>query len=133
MSNKCIKCLRRMAHDDEVCPKNVECSAKAMEAIGSSRIILCLFESGDCVVVEYVSDDDSSTKQILDHSYADQLEKGIIDEYPTDAYLLATRPSRTRGSPTATTGFDKLQARYLVSVIRKRMSIGNNRDAERIK
>jgi hypothetical protein len=82
MSNKCIKCLRGKAHDDEVCPENVECSAKAMEAIGSSRIVLRLFEPGDCVVVEYVSDNDLSTKKIICHSYANQLEKGIIDEYP---------------------------------------------------
>jgi hypothetical protein len=82
MSKNCVTCVREIAHDNDVCPKNVECSAKAMEAIGSSRILLHLFESGDSYVVEYVSNDDLSTKKILRHSYADQLEKGIIDEYP---------------------------------------------------
>jgi hypothetical protein len=142
MSNKCIKCLRGIDHDNEVCPKNVECSAKAMEAIGSSRIVLRLFESGDCVVVEYVSDDDSSTKKILRHSYADQLEKGIIDEYPryengkkkTDNGCLPI------GHPTITWLADRNhRIRQVASKIfglcskKKDECIGNSHDAERIK
>jgi hypothetical protein len=39
-------------------------------------------ELGDCYLREFVSDDDSSTKKVLRHSYADQLEKGTINELP---------------------------------------------------
>jgi hypothetical protein len=66
-----------------VCPsKNVECTSKAMEAVGSCRIVMRICESGDCYVHEFVSDDDSSRKKVLRHSYVDQLEKGTIDELP---------------------------------------------------
>jgi hypothetical protein len=41
-----------------------------------------MYHSGDSFVLEYVSDDDSSTKKVLRHRYADQLEMGIIDNYP---------------------------------------------------
>jgi hypothetical protein len=81
-SNRCIKCSRGVAHDNDVCPKHVECTSKAMEAVGSCRIVMRICESGDCYVREFVSDDDSSTKKVLRHSYADQLEKGTIDELP---------------------------------------------------
>jgi hypothetical protein len=81
MSNLCIKCMKVIPHDEEVCPKNVDCTAKAMEAIGICKIVLQLYHSGDCVVLEYVSDD-SSTKNVLRHSYADELEKGLIDNLP---------------------------------------------------
>jgi hypothetical protein len=49
MSNLCIKCLKGIPHDEEKCPKNVDCTAKAMEAIGSCTIVLRLYHSGDCV------------------------------------------------------------------------------------
>jgi hypothetical protein len=38
MSNLCSKCKRNLPHDDEMCPKNGNCLAKAMEAIGSANI-----------------------------------------------------------------------------------------------
>jgi hypothetical protein len=82
MSNLCIKCLKGIPHDEAKWPQNVDCTAKAMKAIGSCRIVLRLYHSGDCVVLEYVSDDDSSTKNVLRHSYADQLDKGLIDTLP---------------------------------------------------
>jgi hypothetical protein len=80
MSNQCIKCIRGIAHDADVCPKNVDCTSKAMEAVGSCRTVMRICESGDCYVREFVSDDDSSTRKVLRHSYVDQLEKGTIDE-----------------------------------------------------
>jgi hypothetical protein len=79
MSNVCLKCQREIAHDDRLCSKNVTCTDKGMEAIGSSRIVLRLFNSGDSFVLEYVSDDDSSTKKVLRHRYVDQLETEIIE------------------------------------------------------
>jgi hypothetical protein len=82
MSNQCIKCIRGIAHDADVRSKNVDCTLKAMEAVGSCRIVMRICESGDCYVREFVSEDDSSTRKVLRHSYADQLEKGTIDELP---------------------------------------------------
>jgi hypothetical protein len=57
-------------------------SAKAMEALGSSKIISRICEHGDCFVSEYVGDDDSSTKKVIRHSYADLLREGKLDEWP---------------------------------------------------
>jgi hypothetical protein len=82
MSNACIKCVRKIEHDVETCAQNVTCSAKAMEALGSSKITNRLCERGDCFVSEYVGDDDSSTKTVMRHSYAGLLREGKLDEWP---------------------------------------------------
>jgi hypothetical protein len=80
MNNNCIKCVRKVVHDDDVCAKNVTCSAKAMEAVGLARIVNRVCAFGDCFVSEYVGDDDSSKKKVMQHSYADMLRVGKIIE-----------------------------------------------------
>jgi hypothetical protein len=123
-------------------PQNVNCTAKAMEAIGSCKIVLQLYHSGDCVVLEYVSDDDSSTKMCLRHSYSDQLDKGLINTFPrhyngkkkSDTGLLpighpaikwlADRNHRIRGVSK--------KIFHLVNQ-KKDKCIGNNHDAEQLK
>jgi hypothetical protein len=50
MCNTCIKCVRNIEHDAETCSQNVTCSAKAMKALGSSKIITRICERGDCFV-----------------------------------------------------------------------------------
>jgi hypothetical protein len=82
MSNICIKCVREVVHDDKVCAKNVTCSAKAMEAVGSARIVNWVCAFGDCFVSEYVGEDGSSMKKVMQHSYADMLRVGKIVEWP---------------------------------------------------
>jgi hypothetical protein len=82
MSNTCIKCVRNIDHDAETCAQNVTCSAKAMEALRSSKIITRICERGDCFVEEFVGDDDSSTKKVMRHSYADLLREGKLSEWP---------------------------------------------------
>jgi hypothetical protein len=81
MSNTCVKCVRKVVHDDAVCAKNVTCSAKAMEAVGSARIVNRVCAFGDSFVSEYIGDDDFSTKKVMQHSYADMLRVGKIDEW----------------------------------------------------
>jgi hypothetical protein len=46
-------------------PKNVECSSKGMEAIGSAKIVQDLFAHHNAYILEYVGDDNSSTKKVL--------------------------------------------------------------------
>jgi hypothetical protein len=76
MSNACSKCARNIPHDIELCPKNVDCSSKAMEAIGSSRICQNLFRDYNAYIYEYVGDDDGSTNKVLMHSWEDQVIAG---------------------------------------------------------
>jgi predicted amidophosphoribosyltransferase len=52
MSNLCSKCTKNLPHDEEMCPKNVNCSAKAMEAIGSANITQNLFRNYKAFVYE---------------------------------------------------------------------------------
>jgi hypothetical protein len=77
MSNYCIKCARKIEHEPELCPKNVECSSKGMEAIGSAKIVGELFDNYEAYICEYVGDDDASTKKVLRHSWADEVRAGI--------------------------------------------------------
>jgi hypothetical protein len=53
-----------------------------MEALGSSKIITRICEHGDCFVSEYVGDDDSSTKKVMKHSYANLSQDGKLNEWP---------------------------------------------------
>jgi hypothetical protein len=78
MSNSCIKCVRKLVHDNDVCARNVTCLAKAMEAVGSARVVRRVCPLDDCFVSEYVGDDDSSTKKVMQYSYADMLCVGKI-------------------------------------------------------
>jgi hypothetical protein len=71
MSQVCIKFKNGLLHDDDVCPKNYAGSAKGMEATGAARIVSRLFQNVDdkCYVANLVTDDDSSVRKILTHSY----------------------------------------------------------------
>jgi hypothetical protein len=82
MSNNCIKCVRKVVHDDDVCAKNVTCSVEAIEAVGLARLVNRVCSLGDCFVSESVGDDDSSTKKVMQHLYADMLRLGKINEWP---------------------------------------------------
>jgi hypothetical protein len=52
MSNLCSKCRENLPHDDEMCPKNVNCSAKAMEGIGPANITHNLLHNYEAFVYE---------------------------------------------------------------------------------
>jgi hypothetical protein len=82
MSNTCAKCMRNLPHGPELCPRNVECSPKAMEAIGSAKIVSDLFDRYDLYIHEYVGDDDSSTKKVLRHLWKEEMEAGLRDDVP---------------------------------------------------
>ena len=56
MSNTCTKCTKDVEHDPELCPKNVDCTSKAMESIGSSKIVDRIFSNYEAYVHEYVGD-----------------------------------------------------------------------------
>jgi hypothetical protein len=76
MSQVCIKCSKGIVHDDDVCPKNYVGSAKGMEATGAARIVSRLFANvqNKCYVANLVTDDDSSVRKILTHSYQELVE-----------------------------------------------------------
>jgi hypothetical protein len=84
MSNKCNRCTRGLPHAEELCPKNVECSSKGMEAIGCAEIVADIFENYDAYIHEYVGDDDSSTKKVLRHNWQQEMDKGIFPDVPRD-------------------------------------------------
>ena len=71
MSQVCSKCRKGTPHEDSLCPKNYDGSSKGMEAEGAARIARRLFESHKVFIKEYVSDDDSSCRKILTHSFWD--------------------------------------------------------------
>jgi hypothetical protein len=73
MSQVCIKCTKGIVHDDDVCPKNYAGSAKGMEATGMAKIVSRLFANVEdkCYVANLVTDDGSSVRNILTHSYRD--------------------------------------------------------------
>jgi hypothetical protein len=83
MSSICIKCTKKVTHGPEICPKNYEGSAKGMEATGAARIVARLFENEEvkCFVAMLVTDDDSSVRKILTHSYRELIDAG----FKTDA------------------------------------------------
>jgi hypothetical protein len=149
MSNNCIKCVRKLVHDDDVCARNVTCSAKAMEAVGSARIVQRVCLLGDCFVSKYVGDDDSSTKKVMQHSYADMLRVGKINEWPH----YASKDDKKKGAKKPDNGLlpsiahpkitwlanknhrIRQVARKIFGLCSKKKGdcVGNNHDAERMK
>jgi hypothetical protein len=71
MSSVCIKCTKGIDHYPDVCPKNYTGSAKGMEATDAAKNVSRLFANGEdkCYVANLVTDDDSSVRNILTHSY----------------------------------------------------------------
>jgi hypothetical protein len=86
MSSICIKCKKGHPHDPDVCPKNYAGSAKGMEAAGAAKIVNRLFlnEEDPCYVLHLVTDNDSSVRKILTHSYQDLIDslQWTIDDWP---------------------------------------------------
>jgi hypothetical protein len=73
MSSICIKCTKGHEHDPDVCPKNYTGSAKGMEADG---VVIRLWsnEKDKCYITHLVTDEDSSVRKILTHSYQELVE-----------------------------------------------------------
>ena len=86
MSQVCIKCKKGSVHDVDVCPKNYTGSAKGMEAAGAAKIVCRLFlnEKENCYIAHLVTDDDSSVRKILTHSYQELIDalQWTIDDWP---------------------------------------------------
>jgi hypothetical protein len=88
MSSACIKCKRGIPHDESVCPKNYAGSSKGMEATGAVEIVRRLFANAEdkCFIANLVTDDDSSVRKILTHSYRDLLAAGRATERECPRY-----------------------------------------------
>ena len=86
MSSVCIKCTKGTEHDEDTCPKNYDGSAKGMEASGAAKIACKLFlnENDKCYIAQLVTDDDSSVRKILTHSYQDLIDalQWTVDDWP---------------------------------------------------
>jgi hypothetical protein len=82
MSSACIKCSKHIEHDADICPRNYEGSSKGMEASGAAKIVNRLFQNEEhkCYVASLVTDDDSSVRKILTHSYRDQVEASAMTD-----------------------------------------------------
>jgi hypothetical protein len=82
MSSACIKCSKGIEHDADVCSRNYEGSSKGMEAAGAAKIVKRLFENEEnkCYVANLVTDDDSSVRKIVTHSYREQLAASVITD-----------------------------------------------------
>jgi hypothetical protein len=86
MSSVCIKCTKGTEHDPEICPKNYTGSSKGMEAAGAARIACRLFlnDKNKCYIAHLVTDDDSSVRKILTHSYQELIDalQATIEDWP---------------------------------------------------
>jgi hypothetical protein len=80
MSQVCSKCRLGLPHEDSFCPKNYDGSSKGMEAEGAARTARRMFETYEVFIEEYVSDDDSSCRKILTHSFWDLIFEGWLTE-----------------------------------------------------
>jgi hypothetical protein len=77
-------------HVAAVCPKNYEGSLKGMEASGAAKIVSKLFANVNdkCYVANLVTDDDSSVRKLLTHSYRDQLDALRITDAEWSRYKM---------------------------------------------
>ncbi len=87
MSKSCRKCFlskRTKIEVEHECPKNHEGSSKSMECEAIFQIVKESFYDHGYTCKIIVSDDDSTMKSNLKHSFAEKVEKGVmkIDEWP---------------------------------------------------
>ena len=79
-------CKANTEHDTSLCSLNHEGSSKGMEAMGAFKNLMHIFENHSAYVQTLVTDDDSSTKNILKQSYkaqeAEAKEKGLMYVWP---------------------------------------------------
>ena len=82
MSSICSSCARGVEHQDNLCPKNYDGSAKGMEACGAARIAERLFanEECKCYIAFLVTDDDASVRKVLTHSFKDMVAAGMMTD-----------------------------------------------------
>ena len=67
------------------CPRNYEGSSKGMEAKGTLALVEGIHDSGNnCFVETAVTDDDTSIRGILKHSYAELLDAGVFESKKAD-------------------------------------------------
>jgi hypothetical protein len=89
LSSVCIKCKNETPHDGTVCPKNYHGFSKGMQAHGAAKIVRRLFENEKhkCYVTHLVTDNDSSVRKILTHSYKELIAaSGMTEaEWPQDS------------------------------------------------
>jgi hypothetical protein len=119
MSSTCIKCTLGREHEADVCPRNYAGSAKGMEAAGAAKIVSRLFgnNTDKCFVRKLVTDDDSSVRKILTHSFQEMVtdlrmttaqwpryedgrkkpDNGQLPLLHSDITFLADKGHRTRG------------------------------------
>ena len=88
MSSVCIKCTKGTDHDEAICLKNCDGAAKGMEASGAAKIACKLFlkENDQCYIAHLVTEDDSSVRKILTHSYQDLI--GALKWTPTTGHVM---------------------------------------------
>ena len=104
MSSVCIKCTKGTDHDKDVCSKNYKGSSKGMEASGAVKIVTRLFEDwiNKCYVCNLVTNDDSSVRKILTHSYKELIDACRMTEAVSDPVRsLSVRPPFRVGSSAA--------------------------------
>jgi hypothetical protein len=78
MSSVCIKCTKGLSHEVDVCPKNYTGTAKGMESYGAAKIAQRIFNNPSIQVYIHslVTDDDSSVRRILTHSFKKKVDAG---------------------------------------------------------
>jgi hypothetical protein len=78
MSSVCIKCTKELSHEVDVCPKNYTGTAKGMESSGAAKIARHIFDnpSVQACIHSLVTDDGSSVRRILTHSFKKKVDTG---------------------------------------------------------
>ena len=66
----CALCRRKIEHTKVQCNINYTGSSKGMEATGAAHNVNSLFSNFNCYVQTVVMDNDSSTKNVLQHKYS---------------------------------------------------------------
>jgi hypothetical protein len=65
---------------------NYDGSSKGMEAAGAAKIVCRLFanEEDECYISHLITNDDSSVRKILTHSYQEMIKATVstIDDWP---------------------------------------------------
>jgi hypothetical protein len=79
MSMCCVACEKNISHHPEICSKNYKGSlARGMEATRATTLVVRLSSDNLVYIGDFVSDDDASSRAVLEHLVEDLIKVGTM-------------------------------------------------------
>ena len=77
----CQYCAKSGKQVEHVCPKNYDGASKSMEVHAILDIVIDMYDNKNVTIGTIVSDDDSTMRARLQHSWAEKIKLGLMEKH----------------------------------------------------